>query len=342
MANKLKWGILGAGLLAEERIAPAILESCNSELIAAYGHTKDKVSRFAEKFHLPDWYDNLSEFLANPDIDIVYISTPNMYHYEDIMSAIAAKKHVFCEKPMTTSLDKAYKIKEACDKYQVKFGLAFMFPFHPLSVLAKKWLLDDRIGNVLFARANFVHDLPACEKINGWRFKPEISGGGTIIEVGCHCADILNFLLGKNVKQVSATVNRNRREEPSESVGIINLVYENNILGLISVSNNIPGAGPYGTNFEIHGTKASIIGIGNLNRNPSGKLILRDASGKEEITSLPDETDHLLYIDEIESFTSHVMYGSPLYSNIDNGIYNMEIIMSAYESAEQKKTVDLS
>lgn len=337
----MKWGILGAGLFAEDRLAPALNLSRNAELHAVYARDKEKASLFAHRFNVKKYYFDYFSFLSDPAIDIIYVCTPNFRHHEDTLAAIQAGKHVFCEKPMTTSLDKAYQIQNACEKHQVNFGLAFMFPFHPLSVKAKNWIQEGRIGDILYVKSNFVHDLPAIEKKDNWRIKPEISGGGTIIEVGCHCADILNYLLEKKVKEISAVVNHARWQAPSESVALLNLIFEENILGTIAVSNNIPGAGPYGTNFEIHGTKASIIGIGNLNRNPTGKIILRDEHGKEEIISLPDRTDYQLYIGEIESFSSHIISGSTFYSGLNNSLYNMKIIMSAYESAEQKKTVKI-
>lgn len=343
MSGKLKWGILGAGLIANDCVAPAILQSKNSELIAVYARQKERADSFARKFQAPNSYDDLEAFLANPEIEVVYISSPNARHYSDSLAAIKNKKHVFCEKPMCTSIEEALQLKDACQAAGVKFGLAFMFPFHPLSVLAKNRIKEGRIGEIILMKANFVFDLPACEKINPWRFQPELSGGGAIIEVGCHGIDILNYLSEKKVVSVSATADRPRMTPPSENVGIITAVYEDNSIGLITVANNAPGAGPYGANFEVHGTLGSIVGLGNLNRFPTGKLIFRDRSGKEEIINLPfNNTDFQVYIDEVDQFSGHILKNAPLYADLENGISNMKVIMAAYRSAGEKKTIILN
>jgi 1,5-anhydro-D-fructose reductase (1,5-anhydro-D-mannitol-forming) len=338
MGKKIKWGIMGAGLIADDRIAPALSKTNNSELVAIYTRSKDKAKTFALKYNVLNYYDNKMDFLANKDIDVVYISTPNACHYEDIISTLKADKHVFCEKPIATSVDEALKIQEVCSLSKKKFGLAFMFPFHPLSILAKNWIDQGRIGKILLLKSNFIFDLPECEKINPWRFDPNLSGGGAIIEVGCHCIDIFNFLLGNKVVSVNAVTNISK---PSESLAILTTTYENGTLGLITVSNNIPGAGPFGTNFEVHGENGSIIGLGNLSRNPSGKLIYRDKLGKEEIISLPNVIDYQLYIDEIESFSNHIINGTDLYGNLENGIQNMKVIDAAYMSSSEKKTITI-
>lgn len=341
MTTKLKWGIMGAGLIANDCVAPAILQSNNAELFAVYSRTKDKSDSFAKRFNISNSYSNITDFLENPEMDVIYISTPNAHHYKDVLEGVKYKKHIFCEKPMSLNMDEAYEIKKNCELNHVKYGLAFMFPFHPLSVLAKEWINQNKIGHIRLIKSNFIFELPECEKINPWRFKPELSGGGSIIEVGCHCIDILNFLIEKDIQSVSSITNINRLQPPSESTGIINLKYKDDIIGIVTVSNIIPGAGPYGCNFELHGTEGSIIGLGNLSRNPSGTLIFRNKKGVEERISLPNNSDYQLYIKEVEAFSDHIINNTPLYSDVNNGIMNMKIITAAYKSAEQNRVVSL-
>lgn len=341
MKNKLKWGIMGAGLIANDCVAPGIVRSCNSEIVAVYSRSIQKAEQFANKFNIPNSYDSKTAFLENPEIEVVYISTPNAHHYEDIITCAKYKKHIFCEKPMCINIEEAYRIKEVCELYNIKLGVAFMFPFHPLSAITKKWLKEGRIGDVILAKSNFIFQLPECEKVNPWRLKPELSGGGAVIEVGCHCIDILNFLLNKKVVSVNATLNQNRLQPPSESMGVLTLVYEDNTFGLVTVANDIPCAGGFGTNFELHGTNGSIIGLGNLSRFSTGELIYRDKSSKEEIIRLPKDVDYEVYSNEVESFSNHVLNNTPLYSNMNNGIDNLKIILSAYKSSELGQSVNL-
>lgn len=341
MSGKVKWGILGGGIIANDFIAPAIQHSKNAELVAVYSRSREKAEIFAKRHQIPYYYDNKEGFFRNETIEVVYISTPNSHHHIDVIKAAKKSKHIFCEKPMATNLEDALLMKQECLSNEVKFGLAFMFPFHPLSKLAKEWIIRGRIGEIQLVSANFIFDLPECEKVNPWRFQPELSGGGAVIEVGCHCVNILNYLIGKKIVSISAMMNRDRWQAPSESIGIISFQYENQIMGQITVANNISGAGPYGMNFMIHGKEGSIIGLGNMNRYPSGTLIFRNRLGHEEIVSLPLSSRLDLYIEEIERFSDVILNQSLPYVGLEDGIYNLKIILAAYESASLGHAVQI-
>jgi predicted dehydrogenase len=341
MRRKIKWGILGSGLIADDRIAPAIQRASNAELVAVYARTLKKVITFAERYNVQCYYSNKSDFLDDAEVEAVYISTPNSFHYEDVIASARSKKHILCEKPMAIRIEECQKMNEVCKQADVKFAVAFMFPFHPLSITAKKWIASGKIGEWKLLKANIIFTLPECERVNPWRFQPEISGGGAIIEVGSHCIDILNYLVGEKVVSVTAMTDSERFSPPSESVGMIILKYENNAHGIITVANNLASAGSYGNNFEIHGTKGSIIGVGNLTRNPSGRLIYRNTKGEENIINLPDRTNLKLYTDMIQNFSQCIIENKSPRSNALHGILNMQIITAAYDSAKTGKTIKI-
>ena len=331
--EKTKWGIMGAGLLADDCFAPALLKAKNAELLSVYCRSKDKAQLFGEKYNIPSIHWSKEEFLKNPELDIVYISTPNAHHYEDVIAAANAGKNIFCEKPVALNSEEAIDMKSICDEHNVSLGIAFMFPFHPLSISAREQIQSGKIGKPRIMMANFIFDLPWKEKINPWRFNPSLSGGGVIIEVGCHCINILDHLSGLKIKVISAVADNKRNIPPSESTGVLTLTYEDGSTGIVTVANNIP-AGPYGTCFRIYGTEGCLIGKGNLSRNPSGRLSCYNKAGKEEIISLPDVTAYTLYIREIESFSKSIIDRNEYVFNIQYGIEHMKVIDSAYKSIE--------
>jgi predicted dehydrogenase len=339
MKRKVKWGILGAGLIANDCVAPAIQKADNAELVAIYARSPEKANNFAKRHNVQRYYSKKPDFLADKEIEAVYVSTPNSFHCDDVIASARSKKHVLCEKPMATSIEECMKMVNNCKQANVKFAVAFMFPFHPLSIIAKKWILSKKIGEVKLLKANIVFKLPQCERVNPWRFDPHISGGGAIIEVGCHCIDILNYLISKRVISVTAMMDFDRFCSPSERLGTIILRYETGIYGIITVANDLPSAGPFGNNFEIHGTKGSIVGLGNLTRYPSGELIYKNTKGDKTTIRLSDCTDLKLYTDEIKYFSQCIMYNKPPRTNALYGTQIMKIIFAVYRSTKTERTI---
>jgi hypothetical protein len=116
------WGLIGTGRIADDRMLPGINAFAGNKLIAVVSRDQSRADSFAKKFRAKHAYTRFEDMLANPDVSVVAIHTPNSLHAEQAIAAARAGKHVFCDKPMATSSADARRIIEACEKAGVRLA----------------------------------------------------------------------------------------------------------------------------------------------------------------------------------------------------------------------------
>lgn len=150
-----------------------------------------------EHYQLGRVYNTQEEMLADPDIDVIDICTPNILHYETLKKALEAGKHIYCEKPLCVTADEAFEIAALAKKKgktcAVVFNTRFLLP-----VMRAKELVDaGRLGRILSFRGAFLHSSAADpEKNAGWKQNREICGGGVLFDLGSHTIDLIQYLCG--------------------------------------------------------------------------------------------------------------------------------------------------
>ena len=125
MKKTLGWGLIGTGKIADDRILPGINAFKGNKLVAVVSREQSRADMFAKKFGAQHAYTNYADMLANPDVQVVAIHTPNSLHCEEVIAAAKAGKHVFCDKPMATSVADAERMLAACEKAGVQLGMNF-------------------------------------------------------------------------------------------------------------------------------------------------------------------------------------------------------------------------
>jgi 1,5-anhydro-D-fructose reductase (1,5-anhydro-D-mannitol-forming) len=118
----LRWGLIGAGTIGREWMAPAIFAQPDSTVAAVASSDPERARRFADELGIPRAHGSVSDLLADPEIDVVYISTTNEWHQPRTIAAASAGKHVLCEKPLALSLDDARAMVAACQAAGVVMG----------------------------------------------------------------------------------------------------------------------------------------------------------------------------------------------------------------------------
>lgn len=195
----IKWGIIGAGDVAEVKSGPAFNLAENSTLLAVMRRNSEKAKDFAKRHNVPLWYNNVDELLANKDINAVYIATPPSSHLSITKQALDSGKFVYLEKPMTLNLEEAKELK------------AFIKPHHKIVVAhyrrnlkgfkKVKALLDsDTIGSVSHAKIEILQ--PAnnniiAQTVENWRTNPVVSGGGYFNDIAPHQLDLMRVYFGE-------------------------------------------------------------------------------------------------------------------------------------------------
>jgi len=168
----------------------------------ATGHPQEK-GELAREIGFDQVLDDFDKLLK-ADVDLVDLCTPNFLHAEEILKALAADKHIYCEKPLALNLEEAEMIMEQLEGKDLKNQIAFVYRFAPAAAYAHALLKNNVIGEVQFAKIEYYHSRYLNPEVPiSWRLKKDSSGGGALVDLGSHMIDLSRFLLGE-VESLSA------------------------------------------------------------------------------------------------------------------------------------------
>ena len=197
--EKVRWGIIGCGAVTEVKSGPAFQKIKNSELVAVMRRTGVLAKDYAERHHVPKWYDDADALINDPDVDAVYIATPPSSHKEYTIKVAKAGKPVYVEKPMALNFAECNEMIAACKTAGVPLYVAYYRRALPRFVKVKELLKNKAVGDVRFVSTTHYQkasDDVLDSKNLPWRVQPEIAGGGLFFDLASHTLDILDFLFG--------------------------------------------------------------------------------------------------------------------------------------------------
>ena len=224
----VRWGLIGAGDIARKRIAPALRDLPNCELVSVARSKAALAAEFANEFGARKWFADFRELIADPDIDAVYVATPVYLHAEQTIAAAEAGKHVLCEKPMALNVGECEGMIAACHSNNVKLGIAYYRRFYPAIVRIKGMIANGDIGAVSIAQINaFEYFDPGPDHPRRWFVEKEKSGGGPMIDFGCHRLEVLTNLFGQ-VSRVTSIVSNRVLAREVEDTAVASMQFENN------------------------------------------------------------------------------------------------------------------
>ena len=204
--RKLGVALCGLGSLSTNQIAPALQKTRNCHLAGIITGTPSKAAEWQKKYGLADKsiynYQNMAQMASNPDIDIVYVVTPNALHMEHALAAAAAGKHVFCEKPLEISVDRAQRIVDACKKAGKMLGVGYRLQFEPNHLECVRLAKEKVLGDVKIIDANFGF---AIGEPTQWRLNRALAGGGSLMDVGIYCLQTTRMITGEDPVWVNAS-----------------------------------------------------------------------------------------------------------------------------------------
>ena len=200
--KRVGYAVIGLGHISQRAILPGFRHAKRSKLVALVSGDAAKAKRLDEQFSAGHCYtyDAFDECLRNPQVEAVYIATPNRMHLEFALKAAEAGKHVLCEKPLAVTAAECQQIIEACRRNRVKLMTAYRKYFEP-SVLALKALIDSgKLGRLKIIHTAFTVFLPAGDS---WHLKKSLAGGGSLFDVGIYGINTVRYLTG--LEPVEAT-----------------------------------------------------------------------------------------------------------------------------------------
>jgi predicted dehydrogenase len=180
----IRWGILGCGHIAQ-KFASDINITERNVIQAAASRDGNKAAAFADKYKAKTSYGSYEDMVLDPEVDIVYVATPHMRHFEDSVMCLNAGKHVLCEKPVTVKYDEAVMIYRLANEKKLFFMEALWTCFHPAFRKALEWAESGKIGKVLQVSADFGIQSPVV--YSNRIYNPELAGG-SLLDVGIYPA----------------------------------------------------------------------------------------------------------------------------------------------------------
>jgi predicted dehydrogenase len=189
----LKWGLLAAGGIAK-RFATGLNSTEDATALAVGSRSLDKAKEFAAEFGIERAYGSYEELLADPDVDAVYISTPNHMHAENSIQAARAGKHILCEKPVTLNAAELEAVLEVVREQDVFFMEAFMYRCHPQNAKLLELIASGVIGEVRVIETAFAFNMG--QQLENIRMSNPMGGGG-LMDVGCYCVSFARMVAGE-------------------------------------------------------------------------------------------------------------------------------------------------
>lgn len=267
--KKVRWGIIGAGGIADRRAIPALLLDERNEIVAVMDKNFNVSKAVAEKYSISKYYNDAETMLRDIQCDVVYVATPVFCHYEYAMLALKYNTHVFMEKPLAMNADESEKILTAFKEKGKLIAVGYMMPYHNLHITARNLVFSGKLGDIVSVRIQFscwYPDLPG-----EWRQKKALGGGGCIIDLAVHCMDLLHSITGDEFEVYHTYMHTKTFSYEVEDSAVISFRTKGGILGHIDVNFNIPDAASP-SKLEIYGTKGSIYAEGTLGQEEDGKL----------------------------------------------------------------------
>lgn len=298
--ERVRWGIISTGGIANA-FAQALQSVPGAEIIAVGSRSQEGADYFGNQYGIPRRYSSYEGVANDPDVDVVYIGTPHVFHAENMRMCLNAGKHVLCEKPFTINAREA----EECIALAREKGLFLMeavwMRYIPAIVQMRQWIDEGRIGDVVMVQADFNVSLPYDPKKR--TFALEL-GGGALLDVGLYSISFATMLLGMPESFAS---HYSLGETGTDERAVLLFRYPNGIAALLSSGNrhNTPNEA------LVQGTRGSIR-VHPPFHHPTRLTLYLDGSEAETVT-IPYESNGLNY-EAIE--VQHCLENNKLESDI--------------------------
>ncbi|MBX3314091.1 MAG: Gfo/Idh/MocA family oxidoreductase [Actinobacteria bacterium] len=188
----MRWGVVGPGGIAD-RFATAMTMVDDGEIVAVSSRSLDRADAFADRHGVARRYSSRDDLLADPDVDAVYVATPHAQHQADTLAALAAGKHVLCEKAFALDAEQATRMVEAARAADLFLMEALWSRFLPAYVRLRELLDDGAVGEPLLVEADFGFRMPIDP---AHRLFDLGQGGGALLDLGIYPVQLCAFVLG--------------------------------------------------------------------------------------------------------------------------------------------------
>jgi predicted dehydrogenase len=324
----IRFGILGFGLHAVRRLMPGFALAQNSRVSALSRRDLKKALESAADYNIPLAFDSTEALCRSPEVDAVFVATPNSCHLNDVLLALRCGKPVLCEKPMAMNADECRQMVEAAAKANLLLGVAQVFRFEDSTARLREIIGAGQIGRPVLARSEFSYQ--GRNHARAWLTDASIAGGGPIADVGVHCIDALRFILDDEVVSVTALGVSDTDSGHVEAAAALALKFARGTLGNVLVSIRAE----YRTPIEIVGEQGVLLADDGLNVERPITLQLRRESGVVESEPV---SNRYAYARQVDMFAAAVENKATFPVPGEEGWQNQLILDAAYRSMKTER-----
>ncbi|MDP3197947.1 Gfo/Idh/MocA family protein [Tabrizicola sp.] len=319
----MRWGLIGASTIASQHMIGAI-RAAGDVIAAVVSTSMSRAQDYATHHDIPAASDQLDLVLEDASIVAVYISSTNEKHRAQTLAAIAAGKHVLCEKPLAMTVVEAVDMARLAEAEGVVLATNHHLRCSGSHRAVRDLIRAGRIGRVLSLRLFHAVHLPP--HLQGWRINDPAAGGGVIPDITVHDADVARFLLGEDPVAVVAQMGASGLGQGVEDSAMSVWSMPSGAMVLSHESFTHPFAG---SGLEVHGTEGSIFATGVMMQLPVGEIALVTAAGRTAVPFSP----HDLYLQGVTDFLAAVEgKGQPAATGWD-GVASLAVALAVRKAA---------
>ena len=323
MTSPLRVAILGFGHHAIRRLLPAFAKSEQTVLTGLWRRNQVAAAKNCHEYGIAHCFATAEELCASPDVDAIFITSPDAMHHADTLLAIQHGKAVLCEKPLSMNATEAVEMIAAADAAHVLLGVAQNFRYNHTLDWMREQISAGRIGDPQLAHCQF--NYPAGRAPRTWITDLNLACGGPIADVGVHCVDSLRYVLGQDVVSVTTLAQSIADNSRVEAYASLHLELSGATFATVSVSADAP----YSTLVEVTGSEGVLIAPNGLTVDRPVDVVLRRGSEIVE-TRTCDNGDG--YTRMLDSFADACRGAGTFRATGLDGIHNMQVLDAAYRS----------
>ena len=341
MAQSHRVAMLGTGLIGDFYTMTLHGQRSRDHVEVVYSRSVERGEAFRARWGVPRATTSLEEAVSHPDVDTVVVGLPNHMHEEAIAAAAAAGKAVLCTKPLARTAEEARRILGLVEDAGVFGGYLEDLVYTPKTLKAIAAVKDGAIGDVMWVRSRETHPGPH----SAWFWDDEQAGGGAIVDLGCHCIEIIRSYVGKGNRPVEVMCWRDTLVHPikAEDNAIALIRFESGAIGQLEVSWTFRGG--MDLRDEVAGTEGTIwtnhflrTGFEMFSSGKGAGYVAEKAESESGwIFPVGDEVSELGYVDMFTDVFDAMDHGGEPVETLYDGYVVNAVMDACYRSAATRQ-----
>lgn len=333
--------MLGAGFIGRFYADSLVGLRSRDTITSVYSRTEQSAKKFAQDYDVPFWTTQMEDAIRRKDVDVVCVSLPNNLHLPAVLACAKYKKAVICTKPLGRNAKEGLQMLKAVEKAGIFAGYLEDLCYTPKFVKSLQTVKSGALGRILWARSRETHPGPHSD----WFWDKNQSGGGCILDLGCHCVEISRNFIGKNVRPAEVMCWADTQVKPIDAedhaIGLVR--YANGAVGQFEVSWTFRGG--LDLRDEVMGSEGTIW-VNNFLR--TGFEMFLSGQGSSYVAEKAESTSGWIFPvgDELHELGYNMMFAdmfdsmeqkrAPQETFYDGYVVNA-ILDAAYKSAQTKR-----